>query len=343
MRFIDLRSDTVTMPTDKMRKAMAEAEVGDSIYRDDPTLNELEKRAAEKVGKEAAIFVPSGTFGNQLCLFTHCTRGQEIIIGRDYHIVVHEVGAPAVIAGVQLRTLDTGIKGELDPKEVEKAIRRDDIHEPSTGLICVENACLGGTVVSVENLRAIKDVAEKHNLPVHLDGARIFNAAEALGVDVKEITACCDSVMFCISKGLGAPVGSIVAGSKEFIEKARRKQKLMGGGMRQVGILAAAGLIAIDEMTQRLDEDHKNSHYLADELDKIDGISVNKNTNDISMVYFTMGEDVIPEKEFVQKMYDRGIKISGMENGEYRFVTHVNVSREDVDTVINTVKELISK
>ena len=149
--------------------------------------------------------------------------------------------------------------------------------------------------------------------------------------------------MFCLSKGLGAPVGSIVAGSKEFIEKARRKQKLMGGGMRQVGILAAAGLIAIDEMTQRLDEDHRNSHYLADELDKIDGISVNKNTNDISMVYFTMGEDVIPEKEFVQKMYDRGIKISGMENGEYRFVTHVNVSREDVDTVINTVKELISK
>ena len=149
--------------------------------------------------------------------------------------------------------------------------------------------------------------------------------------------------MFCLSKGLGGPVGSIVAGSKEFIEKARRKQKLMGGGMRQVGILAAAGLIAIDEMTQRLDEDHRNSHYLADELDKIDGISVNKNTNDISMVYFTMGEDVIPEKEFVQKMYDRGIKISGMENGEYRFVTHVNVSREDVDTVINTVKELISK
>ena len=149
--------------------------------------------------------------------------------------------------------------------------------------------------------------------------------------------------MFCLSKGLGAPVGSIVAGSKEFIEKARRKQKLMGGGMRQVGILAAAGLIAIDEMTQRLDEDHRNSHYLADELDKIDGISVNKNTNDISMVYFTMGEDVIPEKEFVQKMYYRGIKISGMENGEYRFVTHVNVSREDVDTVINTVKELISK
>ena len=147
--------------------------------------------------------------------------------------------------------------------------------------------------------------------------------------------------MFCLSKGLGAPVGSIVAGSKEFIEKARRKQKLMGGGMRQVGILAAAGLIAIDEMTERLDEDHRNSHYLADELDKIDGISVNKNTNDISMVYFTMGEDVIPEKEFVQKMYDRGIKISGMENGEYRFVTHVNVSREDVDTVINTVKELI--
>ena len=341
MRFIDLRSDTVTMPTDKMRKAMFEAEVGDSIYRDDPTLNELEKRAAEKVGKEAAIFVPSGTFGNQLCLFTHCTRGQEIIIGRDYHIVVHEVGASSVIAGVQLRTLDTGNKGELDPKEVEKAIRRDDIHEPATGLICIENACLGGTVVSVENLSEIKKVAEKHNIPVHLDGARLFNAAEALGVDVKEITKCCDSVMFCLSKGLAAPVGSIVAGSKEFIDKARKKQKLMGGGMRQVGILAAAGLIAIDEMTERLSEDHKNSHYLAEKLDEIDGIKVNKNTNDIDMVYFTMGEDVIAEKEFVEKMFEKGIKISGMENGEYRFVTHVNVSREDVDYVIDTVKVLV--
>lgn len=342
MKYIDLRSDTVTVPTEEMRQAMAIAEVGDDVYGDDPTINKLERLAAEKVGKEAAIFVPSGTFGNQLALLTHTRRGQEVIIGKNNHIVVHEVGASAVIAGVQLRTLET-INGAMNPKDVEKAIRVDDIHEPETGLICVEEAHGCGAVVALETLKEIKQIAEKHSIPVHMDGARIFNAATSLGVDAKEIAACCDSVMFCLSKGLSAPAGSMVAGSKVFIDKARKNRKLMGGGMRQVGILAAAGIIALEKMTERLYVDHENAKYMADKLEEISGIEVIRDRLDIDMVFFKMGEEIIPEKTLVEKLYEKNIKINGSEGGEYRYVAHIGVSREDIDYVINSMKELASK
>jgi len=340
MKFIDLRSDTVTMPTDEMRNAIANAVVGDDVYGDDPTVNKLEELAAKKVGKEAALFVPSGTFGNQLALFTHTRRGQEVVIGKNNHIVVHEVGASAVIAGVQLRTLET-INGIMNPLEVEKAIRQDDIHEPETGLICVENAHGCGAVIPLENLREIKEIANENSLPVHLDGARIFNAATFLNVDVKDIAECADSVMFCLSKGLSAPAGSMLAGSKKFIDRARKNRKLMGGGMRQIGILAAAGIIALEKMTLRLDEDHKNAKYFAEELSKLPGIKVISDRTDIDMIFFEMGEDIIPEKTFIEKLYEKNIKVSGAENGEYRFVTHIGVTREDIDFVINCMKELM--
>lgn len=342
MKFIDLRSDTVTMPTDEMRQAMASAEVGDDVYGDDPTINKLESLAAQKLGKEAAIFVPSGTFGNQLALLTHARRGQEVIIGKNNHIVVHEVGASAVIAGVQLRTLETK-NGAMNPKDVEKAIRVDDIHEPDTGLICVEEAHGCGAVVPLETLKEIKQIADKHSIPVHMDGARIFNAAAALGVDVKEVAACCDTVMFCLSKGLSAPAGSMVAGSKSFIDKARKNRKLMGGGMRQVGILAAAGIIALEKMTSRLHEDHENAKYMAERLAEIPGIEVINDRLDIDMVFFKMGEEVIPEKTLVEKFYEKNIKINGVEDGEYRFVAHIGVTREDIDYVISCIKELANK
>lgn len=342
MKFIDLRSDTVTMPTAEMRQAIANAEVGDDVYGDDPTINKLEMLAAEKVGKEAAIFVPSGTFGNQLALLTHCRRGQEVIIGKNNHIVVHEVGASAVIAGVQLRTLETN-NGAMDPRNVEKAIRVDDIHEPETGLICVEEAHGCGAVVPLETLKEIKQIADKHSIPVHMDGARIFNAAVALGVDAKEIAACCDSVMFCLSKGLAAPAGSMVAGSKTFIDKARKNRKLMGGGMRQVGILAAAGIIALDKMTLRLHEDHENAKYMAEKLSEIPGVEVIKERLDVDMVFFTMGEDVIPEKVLVEKLLENNIKINGSEDGEYRFVAHIGVTKEDIDYVVSLMKDLAKK
>lgn len=289
MKFIDLRSDTVTMPTDEMRQAIANAEVGDDVYGDDPTVNKLEKLAAEKVGKEAALFVPSGTFGNQLAIITHTRRGQEVIVGKDNHIVLHEVGASAVIAGVQLRTLET-LNGVMSPKDVKNAIRPDDIHEPETGLICVENAHGCGAVVPMSTLKEIKEIAESNSIPVHMDGARIFNAAAALGVDAREVAACCDSVMFCLSKGLAAPAGSMLAGSREFIGRARKYRKLMGGGMRQIGILAAAGIIALEKMTDRLNEDHENAKYLAEELSKLPGVHVMRDRLDIDMVFFKMGD-----------------------------------------------------
>ncbi len=341
MKFIDLRSDTVTMPTDEMRQAMAMAEVGDDVYGDDPTINKLEKIAAEKVGKEAALFVPSGTFGNQLALLTHARRGQEVIVGKNNHIVIHEVGASAVIAGVQLRTLET-INGVMNPKDVEKSIRSDDIHEPETGLICMENAHGCGAVVPMDTMKEIKQIAENHCIPVHLDGARIFNAAIALGVDAKEIAECCDSVMFCLSKGLAAPVGSMLAGSKSFINKARKNRKLMGGGMRQAGILAAAGIIALEKMTLRLEEDHKNAKYLAEQLSKLPGVKVNTERLNIDMVFFEIGEKTIPEKTLVEGLYEKNIKINGTEDGEYRYVTHVGVTKEDIDYVIKCMKELMS-
>ena len=322
MKFIDLRSDTVTMPTDEMRQAIANAEVGDDVYQDDPTVNKLEKLAAEKAGKEAALFVPSGTFGNQLAIMTHTRRGNEVIVGKNNHIVVHEVGASAVIAGVQLRTLETA-NGVMSPTDVLKAIRVDDIHEPETGLICVENAHGCGAVVPLGILKEIKEIAEKHSIPVHMDGARIFNAAASLGVDAKEITAYCDSVMFCLSKGLAAPAGSMLAGSKTFIDRARKNRKLMGGGMRQIGILAAAGVIALEKMTDRLKEDHENAKYLADELSKLPGVTVKGDRLDIDMVFFQMGEDVIKESLLIEKLYEKKIKINGLEDGEYRFVTHI--------------------
>lgn len=340
MKCIDLRSDTVTMPTEEMRKAMMSAEVGDDVYGDDPTINMLEKIAAEKVGKEAALFVPSGTFGNQLALFTHARRGQEVILGKNNHIVVHEVGASAVIAGVQLRTLETS-NGAVSPKDVEKAIRQDDIHEPETGLICVEQAHGCGAVIPMDTLKEIKQIAEKNSIPVHMDGARIFNAAVSLGVDAKEIASCCDSVMFCLSKGLSAPAGSMVAGSREFIDRARKKRKLMGGGMRQVGILAAAGIIALEKMTLRLQEDHDNARYMAEKLEEISGVEVIKNRLDINMVFFKMGEDVISEETLVEKLYEKNIKINGIEDGEYRFVAHIGVTREDIDYVVGTMKSLV--
>ena len=236
MNFIDFRSDTVTHPTPAMRQAMFEAAVGDDVYQDDPTTNELERLAAEMLGMEAALFVPSGTMGNQLAVMTHTRRGDEAIVSIGCHIFEHEVGAASVLSGVTLHPL-TFPNGVYDAAMIEGAIRSDDIHEPPTTLICLENALANGRVVPVETMREIREMANAHGIAVHMDGARLFNAATALGVDVKELTACVDSVSCCLSKGLCAPVGSVLCGSAEFIARARRNRKLLGGGMRQTGIL----------------------------------------------------------------------------------------------------------
>jgi threonine aldolase len=342
MKYIDLRSDTVTQPTQEMRDAMYIAEVGDDVYGDDPTIRELEEYAAQITGKEAALFVPSGTFGNQLALLTHCKRGDEVILGDDCHIVAHEVGAASVIAGVQLRTL-TSNKGLLDPNEIESKIRGVDIHFPSTGLICIENALSNGRVVPLDNMEKIFEIAKKNIIPVHLDGARVFNAAEYLKVDVKEITKYCDSVMFCLSKGLCAPVGSMLAGSVDFINRARKGRKLMGGGLRQAGFLAAAGLIALKKMTKRLKEDHDNALFLAGELSTISGIQVFHEDIQISMVFFDMKATGYDSNEFAREMLKKGIKINPAENGVMRFVTNYWVTREDINYIVKYMKEILGK
>jgi len=343
VRYIDIRSDTVTQPTQEMREAMFKAEVGDDVYDEDPTMKKLEKYAAEVVGKEDALFVPSGTFGNQLSIFTHCERGNEVILDDSCHIVVHEVGAASVIAGVQLRTINSD-KEVMAPQDIKNRIRKgeDDLHFPSTGLICLENAHSNGRVVSLENMKEISEIAHENGIPVHLDGARVFNAATYLNVDPKEITQYCDSVMFCLSKGLCAPVGSIVAGSKDFIQKAKKKRKLMGGGLRQAGFLAAAGLIALEKMRFRLKEDHENARYLGERLNEIPEISVNLDDIHINMVFFRINKD-INFREMVSFFLEKGIKINPPENGELRFVTNYWVSKKDVDYIVETMKEYLKK
>lgn len=341
-KFIDLRSDTVTLQPDFMKTAMFNASVGDDVYGDDETVNELEILAAKIVGKEAALFVPSGTFGNQLALLTHCPRGSEVIIAESNHIVVHEVGGSSLIAGVQLRTVESD-NGVLTTKDLEKRIRfeDEDIHFPSTTLICIENAHSSGNVLSLDVMKEVYETATKHNLPVHLDGARIFNAATTLNVDVKEITKYSSSVMFCLSKGLCSPVGSILAGDATFIRKARKNRKLLGGGLRQAGFLAAAGIVSLTQMVDRLSEDHENAKLLASELNKFEEIEVDFDNLKINMVFFKIN-DSINTKALVKYFLEKGIKINDSENGKMRFVTHYWVTKEDISIIIETFKNFLS-
>jgi threonine aldolase len=340
MKTLDIRSDTVTKPTEEMRMAMYRAEVGDDVCGDDPTVNELEKTAAEIVGKEAAIFVPSGTFGNQLSLFTHCKRGNEVILDDSCHIVQHEAGASSIIAGVQLRTIKCE-NGYMEPEEIESRIRKvKDQHFPRTGLICMENAHSGGKVILPEHMAKIYNLAKENSIPVHLDGARLFNAAVALEKDVREITNNCDSVMFCLSKGLGAPVGSILAGSERFIEQARYKRKIMGGGMRQAGVLAAPGLVALTRMVGRLYIDHENARTLADMIKDIPGITVKRNNLDINMIFFKTDRN-IDEKSFVEYFAGRNILVYPPEEGVFRFVTNYGVDAGDLPFVAGTLENFM--
>jgi threonine aldolase len=332
LKWIDLRSDTVTLPGEEMRAAMANAEVGDDVYGDDPTVNRLEEIAARRLGKEAAIFVPSGTFGNQLSILTHTLRGDEVIIPASNHIIVHEAGASAVIAGVQMRTLDCD-DGMPSVDRILKAIRGEDLHYPRTGLICLENAHSSGRVLPMEYMKEVYSIARERAIPVHLDGARIFNAAVSLGIDAREIASKADSVMFCLSKGLGAPIGSMLVGTKDFIARARKGRKIMGGAMRQAGIIAAAGIIAIEKMIDRLGEDHENARYLAKKLGEIEGVEIMRDRLDINMVFFKL--DSGRPKAIVEELHRQGIKINPPEGDEWRLVTNLDVSRSDLDTFID--------
>ncbi len=335
---IDLRSDTVTLPTPAMREAMYRAEVGDDVFGDDPTVKRLEELAAARLGKEAAMFVPSGTMGNTSAVITHCPRGAEVVLGDRAHIVLYEGGGAATFGSLPLRMLPNLENGALDPAQVERTVQPATLHTPGTGLLCLENThndC-GGRVVTMEQMRQLSEIAHRRGVPVHLDGARIFNAALALGVQAREIAAFADSVMFCLSKGLSAPVGSILTGTREFIERARRTRKMLGGGMRQAGIVAAAGIVALEQMVDRLAEDHANAQRLAAGLAEIRGLEVDPAV-ETNMAFFNLRHadgTPVDSRPFVQEAREAGVLIIEMGPGRIRTVTHYGITAEHIDTAL---------
>ncbi|WP_409250902.1 low-specificity L-threonine aldolase [Bacillus sp. SCS-153A] len=338
---IDLRSDTVTKPTKEMREAALNAAVGDDVYGEDPSVIELEQTAAELLGKEAALFVTSGTQGNQIAVLTHCAPGNEVILEAESHIFYYESGAISAFAGVQPRTIK-GNRGAMDPAEVEAAIREDDQHFPETGLICLENTHnrAGGAIVSAANMKAIYSIAHKHNIPVHVDGARLFNASAAEGVPLTHFTQYSDTVQVCLSKGLGAPVGSIIAGSKDFIKKARKWRKRLGGGLRQAGIIAAPGLYALNNMRERLAVDHDNAKLLAEGLNSLDKLKI-ANSVDTNIVVADVTGLGVTSAQFTEKLKEEGVLAVTFGPSLVRFTTHFDVSREDIDRAISVVHKIV--
>ncbi|MBU8877933.1 low-specificity L-threonine aldolase [Bacillus sp. FJAT-29790] len=336
---IDLRSDTVTKPTEEMRKAAYEAEVGDDVYGEDPTILKLEEIAADLLGKESALFVTSGTQGNQVAVLTHCRSGQEIILESESHIFYYETGAVAAFAGVQTRTI-AGIRGAMDPSAVQYAIRDEDQHFPETGLICLENTHnrAGGAVVPISNMKEIYYIAVENNIPVHVDGARLFNSAAAVDKPVQKFTQYCDTVQICLSKGLGAPIGSILAGSREFIMRARKWRKRLGGGLRQAGVIAAPGLIAITKMRDRLIEDHENAKYLSDGLQQINGLQI-VNKVETNIIVADVKDLNISSSQFVEKLKENGVLAVAFGPSSVRFVTHYDVSRDDITNALSAINK----
>jgi threonine aldolase len=346
---VDLRSDTLTLPTPEMREAMARAEVGDDVWGEDPTVHRLEAMAAARLGKEAGLFVASGTMGNLVSVVGHTRAGQEVVLDLDSHIYNYEVAGGTIVGNVQMRPVKTE-RGFLTPEQVQDALRPANIHIPQTGLVCLENTHNrhGGTCLSPEAIAAVAEVAHGAGVPVHIDGARLFNAAVALKRDVREFAAPADSVTFCLSKGLAAPVGSVVCGSTAFIERARRVRKMVGGGMRQAGILAAAGVVALERMVDRLAEDHVNARTLAEAVAKLPGLAVDLGSvqTNIVIIRVSRGDrarSVAATEELVKGCAARKVKIHAMGPMAIRCVTHKDVDAEDTHRAIDAFRELTAR
>lgn len=345
MELIDVRSDTVTEPTPAMRAAMAEALVGDDVYGEDPTVTQLERDAASLFGQEAGLFVTSGTQGNLVALLTHCERGTEAIVGDKAHTFVYEQGGMSALGGIMPHTVPVQEDGTLDLDDIERAIRGDNDHFPRTRLISIENTqgTVGGVALSPEYTQQVADLAHRHHIRCHIDGARIFNAITAFGVTPQEMMATADSLTFCLSKGLCAPVGSVLVGSESFIREARRVRKVLGGGMRQAGILAAAGLLALHEMPKRLHIDHDNAAYLAEALSDLEGVRVLSQHTNFTMIWLEDSVALSPE-QFVQQMHEHGILISAYPayKRKFRFVMHYWITRQDVEKIVHTMRDILS-
>ena len=345
MDWIDLRSDTVTQPTPEMRQAMKTAPVGDDVYGEDPSVNRLQELAAERMGKEAGLFVASGTMGNLAAILAHCGRGDEVILGDQAHTLLFEAGGISALGGVHSRQIPNKPDGTLDLDAIRSVIRPDDEHQPITRLITLENThnrC-GGVPLTVEYTQAVGDLAREHNLWVHMDGARLFNAAAALGVSAQELVAPADSVTFCLSKGLCAPVGSVICGSKEFIVRAHRIRKQLGGGMRQAGVLAAAGIIALETIANRLDEDHTRARHLAEGLSEIPGIALDPGTPYTNMIFCSLREDVPLDADQVAAfLAERNVRVGIVGSRRFRIVTHYWIGDAEVDQAIAAFKGVLA-
>ncbi|MFH1560416.1 MAG: low-specificity L-threonine aldolase [Chloroflexota bacterium] len=343
MKQIDLRSDTVTHPTPAMRQAMATAELGDDGWGDDPTVNRLQEVVADILGKEAAVFVPSGTMANLASLLIHCQRGDEIIVGDQSHVYLYEYGSASALGGVVYRQLPNAEDGTLDPEMVEAAIRPSSPRFPRTAVVCLENThnrC-SGAVLTPEYIDIIAQIAHRWNAALHLDGARLFNAAVCLGISPRELVRSVDSVMFCFSKGLCCPVGSIISGSKEFIQGARRARNTLGGGMRQVGVLAAAALVALEEMVDRLAEDHHNARRLAEGLSRIPGIILDPAQIQTNIVIFQLADGDAPS--FLRQIEERGVRGHHPYGPKVRMVTHYGIDETDIDTALEVVESVMKE
>ncbi|RPH59367.1 MAG: low-specificity L-threonine aldolase [Chloroflexi bacterium] len=345
MNYIDLRSDTVTQPTPAMREAMAKAPVGDDVFGDDPTINQLQELAAEKLGKEAGLYVPSGTMGNLAAILSHCTRGDEAIMGKRSHTFLYEGGGISTLGGVHSCQINEQPNGALALEDIEAVLRdADDPHQPVSRLIEIENThnrC-GGTYQSPEYLRQLGDFAHARGLVVHMDGARLFNAAVAQGVDVKQLSGPVDSVTFCLSKGLCAPVGSVLCGSREFIKKARKIRKHLGGGMRQAGIIAAAGIVALETMVERLADDHARARKLAAGLRAIPGLLVDEPPT--NMVFFNLADSAkVTAEQIEEEMKERGILVHATGARRFRLVTHYWIDDAAVEKTVEGLKQVIGR
>jgi threonine aldolase len=344
MKKIDLRSDTVTLPTENMRRAMAEAELGDDVYGEDPTVNRLQEKAAEMLGKEAALFIPSGTMGNLIAVLTHCGRGDEAIMGTKGHTFLHEAGGISALGGVSAVMIPNKADGSLALEDIQHAVRADDIHEPRSKLLILENtqnAC-GGMSLSRDYMLAATAVARENDLSVHLDGARVFNAAVDQGVPVVDLVDMVDSVTFCLSKGLCAPVGSVLCGSKHFIAEALRIRKQLGGGMRQAGVLAAAGIVALDEMVDRLAEDHAHARELAQGLAELEGVRLDKGSPNTNMVYIELDPTLgISAEECHRALANEGVLVGITGPRHFRLVCHYWIKSEDIPVVISAFRKAL--
>ena len=343
MEWIDLRSDTVTEPTPEMREAMANAELGDDVYGEDPTVNHLQELSTQMLGKEAALFVPSGTMGNLAAILAHCARGDEIIIGDRSHTYLYEAGGVSALGGIHTFVVRNRDNGMVPYDEIEEAIRVDNDHFPISRLVCLENThnrC-GGSVLSVDYTQEVGRITKEHGLGMHIDGARIFNAAIALDVSPAELVASADSVTFCLSKGLCAPAGSVICGEKAFIQKTHRARKMLGGGMRQAGVLAAAGVVALESMVDRLREDHNKARLLAETLVELPGISLDYETPATNMIFLKLEDEApISGEDLVRRFADKGIRISASSGGHMRLVMHYWVDDEALAQVTDAFKEL---